>query len=250
MTHQPLFMSSVKPPVVRLFLGGSFNPIHHSHVSLLHHTAKRLLTTEPIQTPVDASFLPTARSPFKATSIAPEHRLHMIQLAIADYHHSSMSINSGINLNICELELWQTPPTYTIDTLQVLRQRYPDDSIIFIMGADSANSLEKWRSGLQLTTLAHLWIFPREQWQSVQDIKNALPQALQIQVCQQAQDLKTTTHGHIYIDNQVTPSISSRDIRKQINIQYQQNHYQPLLNLPVSVYRYIVQHDLYHESDW
>ncbi len=60
-----------------------------------------------------------------------------------------------------ELELWQTPPVYTIDSVCALRQQYPHDSLIFIMGMDSARSLEQWKEGLALTDYVNLWVFGR-----------------------------------------------------------------------------------------
>ncbi|WP_407074208.1 nicotinate-nicotinamide nucleotide adenylyltransferase, partial [Psychrobacter sp. GW64-MNA-CIBAN-0177] len=90
------------------------------------------------QRALHVSLLPNARSPFKNESTNPKHRLAMLKLA---------TLNTPLQID--ELELWQAPPVYTIDSVRTLRQRYPHDSLIFIMGMDSARSLDKWKDGLK-----------------------------------------------------------------------------------------------------
>ncbi|WP_201529872.1 nicotinate-nicotinamide nucleotide adenylyltransferase [Psychrobacter frigidicola] len=138
-------------PVIRAYLGGSFNPVHNGHIQMALHVYDCLapIATKQ-QCPLHISLLPNARSPFKEHSTAPAYRLAMLELAI-----------KGTPLQISELELWQTPPVYTIDSVRALRQCHPNDTLIFIMGMDSARSLEKWKDGLQLTNYVHLWIFSR-----------------------------------------------------------------------------------------
>ncbi|WP_230657201.1 nicotinate-nicotinamide nucleotide adenylyltransferase [Psychrobacter sp. I-STPA10] len=240
---------------VRLFLGGSFDPVHHGHITLLYHVATQLRTTYPLDIPVYASFLPAARSPLKDTSLAPKHRLNMLKLAIAAHQNTlrntedtnSLTTLSSIPItpSICELELWQTPPTYTIDTLQTLRAHYPNDSIIFIMGADNVASLPKWRCGLLLTTQAHLWICPRNDWQDIAAISAVLPTPLHTQITTNTHDLKTTPSGRIYIDSTAMMAVSSSQIRQQL--QQHQNSDDPLATIEIArdVYDYIRQHHLY-----
>ncbi|WP_201615474.1 nicotinate-nicotinamide nucleotide adenylyltransferase [Psychrobacter urativorans] len=138
-------------PAIRAYLGGSFNPVHNGHIQMALHVYDCLapIATKQ-QCPLHISLLPNARSPFKKHSTDPAFRLAMLELAI-----------KGTPLQISELELWQTPPVYSIDSVHALRQRYPNDTLIFIMGMDSARSLEKWKDGLQLTNYVHLWIFSR-----------------------------------------------------------------------------------------
>lgn len=111
---------------------------------------ERLAVIKAQQQRLHVSLLPNARSPFKQKVTAPTHRLKMLTLAITD-----------TPLEISELELWQTPPVYSIDSVRTLRARYPQDVLIFIMGMDSARSLAAWREGLALTDYVHLWVFDR-----------------------------------------------------------------------------------------
>ena len=138
-------------PAIRAYLGGSFDPVHKGHLEVALHVYQSLL---PIamqqQCALHVSLLPNARSPFKTQSTHPAHRLAMLKLAVQD-----------TPIQISELELWQTPPVYTIDSVRALRQQYPNDHLIFIMGMDSARSLDRWKNGLDLTRYVNLWVFNR-----------------------------------------------------------------------------------------
>ena len=138
-------------PAIRAYLGGPFDPVHKGHLEVALHVYQGLL---PIamqqQYALHVSLLPNARSPFKTQSTHPAHRLAMLKLAVQD-----------TPIQISELELWQTPPVYTIDSVRKLRQQYPSDHLIFIMGMDSARSLDRWKDGLDLTRHINLWVFNR-----------------------------------------------------------------------------------------
>ena len=137
-------------PAIRVYLGGSFDPVHNAHIQMAMHVYNALLPLASHQRKLHVSLLPNARSPFKSNSTAPKQRLAMLKLAVQ---------NTPLQIN--ELELWQAPPVYTIDSVTTLRQRYPHDILIFIMGMDSARSLDNWKAGLQLTDYVNLWVFNR-----------------------------------------------------------------------------------------
>ncbi|WP_290000751.1 hypothetical protein [Faucicola atlantae] len=66
----------MKPtPTIRVWLGGSFDPVHVGHVAMLQHVHQRLRQAVP-DLPIVASFLPTAGSPLKV----PAQRLMPIGL--------------------------------------------------------------------------------------------------------------------------------------------------------------------------
>jgi len=146
-------------PAIRAYLGGSFDPVHNGHLEVAMFVYKHLLPiAKQLQRTLHVSLLPNARSPFKTQSTDPNHRLAMLKLATE---------NTPIQIN--ELELWQAPPVYTIDSVRTLRQQYPNDSLIFIMGMDSAHSLDKWKDGLRLTDHVNLWVFNRQSSTDVSD---------------------------------------------------------------------------------
>ena len=239
-------------PAIRAYLGGSFDPVHNGHLQMALYVYQSLLPiAEQQQHELQVSLLPNARSPFKADSTDPKHRLAMLKLAIK---------NTPLQIN--ELELWQTPPVYTIDSVKTLRARYPHDDLIFIMGMDSAQSLDKWRNGLALTDHVNLWVFNRLSIGENTPINNdtnaetdkklvntdliasnpsalqsQLPVSLQHFITDSATDLvapalrsltassnlKNAVQGRIYIDPRPVAAISSTQVRQQLRKQGSQN---------------------------
>ncbi|MGP9691408.1 nicotinate-nicotinamide nucleotide adenylyltransferase [Psychrobacter sp. AOP30-A2-5] len=235
---------STPAPAIRAYLGGSFDPVHEGHLQMAMTVYQRLLPiAKQQQRALHVSLLPNARSPFKEKSTDPKHRLAMLKLA---------TLNTPLQIN--ELELWQTPPVYTIDSVRTLRQRYPNDSLIFIIGMDSALSLSKWKNGLELTDYVNLWVFNRDDLSDINHKNNHLlattthcanktlvaqdTMNLHIQLPAQLQSLridapidllqptsqaltdsrllKNTHQGHIYIDSHPIATISSTQIRQQL----------------------------------
>ena len=239
-------------PAIRAYLGGSFDPVHNGHLQMALYVYQSLLPiAEQQQHELQVSLLPNARSPFKADSTDPKHRLAMLKLAIK---------NTPLQIN--ELELWQTPPVYTIDSVKTLRARYPHDDLIFIMGMDSAQSLDKWKDGLTLTDHVNLWVFNRLSIGENDPINNdtnadtnkklvntdliasnpsalqsQLPVSLQHFITDSATDLvapalrsltassnlKNAAQGRIYIDPRPVAAISSTQVRQQLRKQGSQN---------------------------
>lgn len=273
-------MTKPFPTAIRAYLGGSFNPVHSAHIEMamqVYHSLAPLTAERNCE--LQVSLLPNARSPFKSQSLAPKHRLAMLQLAVQD-----------TPIRVDELEIWQPPPVYTIDSVRTLRQRYLQDVLIFIMGMDSARSLDKWKQGLQLTDYVHLWIFgrsasadpnlphkPFDNNKTLSDkqralLINELPNSLPAQVVDSISELvatsidslaaqnlankglKTLPKGRIYIDSRPVQKVSSTKIRTQLltdctapiikdsllnHCEYLSKHLHP------AVYNYIVQHKLY-----
>lgn len=70
-----------------------------------------------------------------------EHRLNMIELAILD--------NEKIQVSTVEMDAsgWET---YTYETMNKLKEQYPNDELLFVMGADNLASITKWHKGREL----------------------------------------------------------------------------------------------------
>ena len=181
-------------PAIRAYLGGSFDPVHKGHLQMAMYVYQHLLPiAKQQQRALHVSLLPNARSPFKNESTNPKHRLAMLKLA---------TLNTPLQID--ELELWQAPPVYTIDSVRTLRQRYPHDSLIFIMGMDSAQSLDKWKDGMVLTNYVNLWVFNRGEFSSSDDslfdVTNHL--AEKKPAMQTLANLKTQLHAQLPVEMQ------------------------------------------------
>jgi len=110
---------------------GSFNPVHVGHMIIANYMVTH--------TDLDEVWMVVSpQNPFKkAGSLARDHdRLHLVKLAIGN--------TPGLRASNVEFEL--PKPSYTIDTLAVLRDRYPDRAFRLIMGGDNLPTLPKWKN--------------------------------------------------------------------------------------------------------
>ncbi|MFT4686208.1 MAG: nicotinate-nucleotide adenylyltransferase [Neolewinella sp.] len=110
---------------------GSFNPVHVGHMIIANYMLTR--------TELDEVWLVVSpQNPFKkAGSLARDHdRLYLVKLAIGD--------TPGLRASNVEFDM--PKPSYTIDTLAVLREKYPDRAFSLIMGGDNLSTLPKWKN--------------------------------------------------------------------------------------------------------
>lgn len=249
----------IMPRCIRVWLGGSFDPIHLAHLQMITHVYHELMRAFP-NIDIIAKLLPTAGSPLKTQPTSNQQRLEMLRLAIDDVPF----------LSIDETELQCQPPVYSFHTLSEFKQRYPNDLLIFILGQDSVEQLDKWYRGFELLSLTNLWVLPRPALGSLSPIlsqnlnhaldknlnQNALanmdkPPSINIDnrlvpfIIHSPKDLINQTTKHIYIDKFVVPDIASRDIRAWLYSTEARQRQQARLSLPSQVYRYIVEHQLY-----
>jgi nicotinate-nucleotide adenylyltransferase len=110
---------------------GSFNPIHTGHLIIASHV---LNETELQQ----VWFVVSPQNPFKQEhSLLNEyHRLHLVQLAVEE----------DTRLRASDIEFKLPKPSYTIDTLIYLKEKYPQHEFTIIMGSDSFQNLPKWKN--------------------------------------------------------------------------------------------------------
>lgn len=130
---------------VGLFFG-SFNPIHIGHLILANY----ILEYSDMQ---ELWFVVSPQNPFKEKkSLLNDHnRLDMVQLAIKNYPKMRAS----------NVEFSLPTPSYTIDTLTYLQEKYPDYSFSIIMGEDNLGSLHKWKNYELLLQNYQVIVYPR-----------------------------------------------------------------------------------------
>ncbi|CAG8998113.1 MAG: Nicotinate-nucleotide adenylyltransferase [Candidatus Celerinatantimonas neptuna] len=208
----------------RLYLGGSFDPIHLGHLRSIEQLREQLALEK-------AFLLPAKISPLKSEpQVSEQARLMMLKLALQDYPH----------LYIDDQELKRDGKSYTWQTLRQLRDNYPDTPIIFAMGMDSLLSIDRWYHWQQLTDLAHLVIFSRPSYHPQPNCE--ISHWLSAHQADSIQSLHQNLCGHIWL-TQVQPyKISSTALRQSFS-NGTFHDYQHLL--PSSVYSYIVANSLY-----
>ena len=110
---------------------GSFNPIHIGHLIIANHVANN--------TNVDQVWLVVSpQNPLKHTSalLNEYDRLHLVHLAI----------DKNSKLRASDVEFKLSKPSYTIDTLTYLLEKYPTYKFSVIMGSDSFRNIHKWKN--------------------------------------------------------------------------------------------------------
>lgn len=129
-------------PRVGVF-GGSFNPIHFGHLLLADQICEVLDLDRVL-------FVPAARPPHKlARDLAPaHHRFQMTALAVREHPR----------FEVCDLELRRSGPSYTVQTLEALRDR---GELHLLIGSETFVDLLDWREPWQIARLARLVIVPR-----------------------------------------------------------------------------------------
>ena len=125
---------------------GSFNPIHIGHLILANYILENTDMEE-------LWFVVSPQNPFKdKKSLLTDHnRLDMVQIALKNYPKMRAS----------NVEFSLTKPSYTIDTLTYLHEKYPDVSFSLIMGEDNLKSLGKWKNSETLIKNHQIIIYPR-----------------------------------------------------------------------------------------
>ena len=125
---------------------GSFNPIHHGHLIIALHTVQN---TELEQ----VWFVISPQNPLKASAalLNEYHRLHLVRL----------SIEGMTQLRTSDIEFHLPRPSYTIDTLTYLNEKYPANQFSVIMGSDSFQNLPKWKNYEQILKNYDLVVYLR-----------------------------------------------------------------------------------------
>lgn len=125
---------------------GSFNPIHNGHLIIAQHFLQET-DLEKIW------FVVSPQNPFKQNhSLLNEyHRLFLVQKAIEGEN----------NMRAVDIEFGLPKPSYTIDTMTYLEEKYPEHQFCIIMGSDSFQNLEKWKSGNLIMSRYPIYIYVR-----------------------------------------------------------------------------------------
>jgi nicotinate-nucleotide adenylyltransferase len=125
---------------------GSFNPVHNGHLMIASYMAEYTDLEE-------VWFVVSPHNPLKekSTLLADHHRLAMVNLAIEDDTRFKSS----------NIEFKLPKPSYTIDTLTYLGEKYPKREFILIAGTDILPSFHKWKNYEELLKQYRFYIYPR-----------------------------------------------------------------------------------------
>lgn len=132
---------------------GSFNPIHTGHLIIANYMAN--------YTDLDKVWLVVSpQNPLKkhADLINTYDRLEMAKLATDDSN----------NLSVSDVELKLPQPSYTIDTLVFLQEKYPQHEFAIIMGSDNLVTLHKWKNFKLILRDYKIYVYPRPGYENAE----------------------------------------------------------------------------------
>lgn len=184
---------------------GSFNPIHIGHLIIANYLCQSTDLKK-------VWFVVSPHNPLKIKeSLLNEYdRLHLINLAIED--------NPKLQASSIEFKLPQ--PSYTIDTLTYLSEKYPQHEFCLIMGSDNLHSINKWKNYEKLLQNYLIYIYKRRGTEDVAMLKGA----------------RITLIDFPYLD--ISATFIRAGIKNGLSMQY---------FLPEKVWQYIDENNLYRQ---
>ena len=125
-------------------MGGTLDPVHDGHLRMAQHalTAARLDRV---------LMLPSGNPPHKPHITPAEHRWRMLTAACAGLK----------GLEPCREEIDRTGVIFTVDTLTMLREKYPHADLFYLIGADTLMELKNWREYGTVLRLTRFLVCPR-----------------------------------------------------------------------------------------
>jgi nicotinate-nucleotide adenylyltransferase len=125
---------------------GSFNPVHIGHMAIAGYMTEFAGLDQ-------VWFVVSPQNPLKKkeTLLADHHRLYMAQLAIGD----------NPKLKASDIEFKLPVPSYTIDTLAYLKDKYNKYEFCLVMGEDNLFTLHKWKNADELAAKYPIYVYPR-----------------------------------------------------------------------------------------
>jgi nicotinate-nucleotide adenylyltransferase len=137
---------------------GSFNPIHHGHLVIANFILQQAHLDQ-------VWFVVSPQNPLKpsATLLNEYHRLHLVRLAV----------EGETRLKASDIEFKLPKPSYTVDTLAYLQEKYPKEEFLVIMGSDSFQNLTKWKNYQWLLANYPIYVYRRPEHETLPSYPDA-----------------------------------------------------------------------------
>lgn len=191
---------------------GSFNPVHIGHLAIANYMIEFSPDIDQIW------FVISPQNPLKkkSTLLENHHRLYLAELATGE----------DPELEVSDIEFNLPVPSYTIDTLTYLEERYPNNHFVLIMGADNLSTIKKWKNHELLLKKYDIYVYPRPGYKIDKIIK----------------ENEIIKNAAIHKVDAPLMEISSSFIRKSIKEGKNIRHF-----LPPKVYKYIREMHFYEK---
>ncbi len=128
---------------------GSFNPVHRGHIAIAEYVLDRGLADMVVM-------VVSPQNPFKqAEGLAPEaERLEGVERAAASSRYPCTIQPSAVEMTLPR-------PSYTIDTLRFLGEKFPDTRFSILVGGDNAEGMTGWREADKIIGRYPIFVYPR-----------------------------------------------------------------------------------------
>ncbi len=125
---------------------GSFNPVHNGHLILANYMAEFTDLDE-------VWFVVSPQNPLKDknTLLAEHHRLALVRIAVEECR----------KLGVTDIEFKMPKPSYTIDTLTWLSDKYENREFVLISGTDIFSNFHKWKNYRAILEFYSIYVYPR-----------------------------------------------------------------------------------------
>lgn len=206
-------------------LGGTFDPIHHGHLRVALDVKEALKLSE-------VRFVPLRTAVHRKQPVASaEQRYRLIESAIADQPEFVAD----------DCEMLRDAPSYTLHTLQSLREKFPAAPLCLMVGGDAYNGFLSWFKPDEILQLAHVVVMSRPGYALPAD--PALQRLTLDRLVQNPAGLHSQAAGRILFVPVTQLEISASDIRQRIGAGKD-----PRYLLPQSCLELIRQENLYRRE--
>lgn len=125
---------------------GSFNPIHNGHIAIAKHIIREKIGDE-------VWFVVSPQNPLKG-HVELTHENNRLEMA-------HLALDETPEIKVCDIEFSLPRPSYTIDTLRVLAQKYPRVRFSLLMGSDIAADFNQWKEWQRIEEEYYIYVYPR-----------------------------------------------------------------------------------------
>lgn len=208
-------------------LGGTFDPVHFGHLRLADDVRRALGLDE-------LRLVPAADPPHRAGPRASAaHRLAMLTIAVAGFP----------GLVVDDREMRRDGKSYTVLTLEGLRQEFPSRPLWLVLGADAFRGLPAWHRWREIFTLAHIVVVARPGVELLAALPPPLAEEWQRRHTPIPTPLFGTPAGRIFVQAVTPHPIAATAIRASLAGARDMDRLAQLL--PPGVLAYIEHHQLY-----
>lgn len=213
------------------FYGGTFDPVHNGHLAI----AKKLLKLFGLD---EFVYIPAFHAPHKKQKPASSayHRYAMLCLGT----------NSEPLIKVSTVELDATDKAFTIETQGKIGAEFPNDTIFFVIGADSWRDITTWREWERVLTVTNIIVVTRPDYEIAFDhvTEEIRSRIVDLRGTDSA-EIETSAETRIYITDVVNKDVSASEIRALIA----QNSADWKKYVPAEVEKYIEKYELYIRSN-